>query len=1130
MAGGAKCGFEMLGRPTLVGPGGARVPLRSKQVAAALAFLWDEGRPVRREELAELFWGEERLPDHWAGAVRGVVAKARAALERAGFDRSALQVEGGTVNLHVPAGSTTDLTEAIRLAERADRALQRGELAQARDLARDAAARLAEPVAVQGEGDWIRRLHRRVAAHAGAARRTEIQALIGMGRHSEAAARAEAAIVADPLDEVAHELLVEVHLAAGRPVAARVARTDLARILHEELGIEPDSTLATARPVGEPAAQLRPLRPPPGAAPNEFFGRVQELADLHRDADEVAASGRPAVVVVEGPAGIGKTRLVQAFLEQREARQLWGRCHVESGVAFEPFADAFHRALAHADSPAALSGGSARAGLARLLPELADPAPVASVGDDRAAVVRDVVRTVATWTAGDLLVLVIDDVQWASGDTVALISRVLEDADAPVLVVLTVRTEAAEPGALAEVLRAAPATVLPLTGIAADDLLPLADDLLRLTGGDWQREGLAHHLRERTGGLPYYVTELARDVRRRGSLDATAIPEPVRAWVRRRVEALPDDLVGLLEIAAVIGARPAVELVEACGIGSSERVVAGLERLVRTGLLVETASPDNLAFAHQITREVVESGIGSTRRARLHGRVAAVLTVRGGAEPPHALLAHHLSLAGPDRSGAAVLHGFQAAAGSLARGGWDLADDQLTAALARCPGDEPILRASLLVALGRTRHVRGRPDEAVAFLDEAVELASQHRLPHHLARAALQVVGRGGRGAALGMDDAHRVAQLRRALDAATTWEVPLAVPTAIGFEVDAEALATLRTALEVELAWALLFTGSLEERRSLVEGTLARARREKAGPSRLARALVAQRNVLQGPGDLATRLGHAEEVLALPDADLSADALMAAHLGRHEDLLGLGDRMGARAALEAAHAVADRHGHPYWRWAVATWQSLWQLIDGDPAAAETALLECAALQPAGSPEVMACQAVQLVAIRLFQGRAGEVLGGVAVSAEAFPEIPCYRAVWALCLAHAGDLDGAEEAYRPFADTGFASVPVDSNRLLALAALGDVAAALGDAEGAARLDAALAPDDHLHVLLNCYGGGGAYWGPVSRIRGLLATVQGRRADAEAAFERAVVAANLLGAPLPPAIPGLEAYAQSARRR
>ena len=63
--------------------------------------------------------------------------------------------------------------------------------------------------------------------------------------------------------------------------------------------------------------------------------------------------------------------------------------------------------------------------------------------------------------------------------------------------------------------------------------------------------------------------------------------------------------------------------------------------------------------------------------------------------------------------------------------------------------------------------------------------------------------------------------------------------------------------------------------------------------------------------------------------------------------------------------------------------------------------------------------------------------------------------------------------------TSFRSIPADTNRLLTLAVLADVAATLGDAPGAAELTELLAPHAGRHVLLNCFGGGGAYWGPVA---------------------------------------------------
>ncbi len=452
-------------------------------------------------------------------------------------------------------------------------------------------------------------------------------------------------------------------------------------------------------------------------------------------------------------------------------------------------------------------------------------------------------------------------------------------------------------------------------------------------------------------------------------------------------------------------------------------------------------------------------------------------------ETSHALLASHLSQAGPERRREAVLEGFRAGAVSLTKSAWDLADDQLTTALDLCGEQDPVLRASLLVALGRTKHMLSRSDEAAKLLDEATEVATAQRLPHHLARATLLLVGRGGRGAALGMADTEH--------DAAGSWPVPAGLPDAAGFGVDEETLGALRTALEVELAWASLFSGSFEARRALLEGTLVRARAEGAGASRLAQALVAQRNVLHSPGDLIRRLAVMDEAMELPTAEVAPETLVALHLGRHEDLLGLGDRYGAAIALDEARQVAERHGHPYWRWAVETWRSLSLLVDGDPDAAEAALAASRVLQPAGSPEVDACHVVQLVAIRLHQGRADEVVDLVLAAADAQPRIQAYRAVAALCQVHSGDLAGAEVSYRCFADDGFGTIPVDSNRLLTVAVLGDVAAALADTEGAVILDAVLSPDDGCNVVLNCYGGGGAWWGPVARVRGRLAEVLAR---------------------------------------
>ena len=397
---------------------------------------------------------------------------------------------------------------------------------------------------------------------------------------------------------------------------------------------------------------------------------------------------------------------------------------------------------------------------------------------------------------------------------------------------------------------------------------------------------------------------------------------------------------------------------------------------------------------------------------------------------------------------------------------------------------------------------------AVAHLDDAARIAGEHRLPIELAQATCGLVGRGGRGAAVEMDDHERVARLTAALHGLDTWD------DAEAGGADELERERLRIVVEGELAWALLFTAEPSERRRLVTGSLERTRRGgSAPPMHLAMALLNVRQAKHLPTQLEERLADLDEVLALPAGSLTADVVVAAHLYGHEDLLTLGRRDEARRRLRLAREAADAHGHPYWRWAVATWESLGAMVDGGLDAAEEQLFGSMAMQAGAPPEALACLGVQLVAIRLFQGRAGEVVAQLVEQADANPLIPCYRAVQALCAAEAGDLDGAKRAYGGFADEAFGNIPDDPNRTLSLAVLGDVAATLGDRDGVHRLRKLLLPHVGNQVVLNCYGGGGAYWGPVTRILARGAVTTDEPDLAATWFEQAERQAVACGAPL-----------------
>ena len=119
----------------------------------------------------------------------------------------------------------------------------------------------------------------------------------------------------------------------------------------------------------------------------------------------------------------------------------------------------------------------------------------------------------------------------------------------------------------------------------------------------------------------------------------------------------------------------------------------------------------------------------------------------------------------------------------------------------------------------------------------------------------------------------------------------------------------------------------------------------------------------------------------------------------------------------------------------------------------------------------------------------------------------CSDGAW---CANAGDLRGARSAYEQLAVRDFA-LPPDSNWLLAIAVLADTASTLGDRNGALRLRQLLEPYADRHVVLNCFGGGGAYWGPVAHHLGKLQATLGHGAEARALLERSIQACAETGA-------------------
>ncbi len=220
-------------------PAVPRAALRGSQARAVLSMLALRRGPVHKDELAELLWPDAR-PDHWDGALRGLVTKVRRFLYAGGVNaRQALVGEGGYYELRLPPGVTVDRDLAVALVASAESALTGDRPVEAAALARRAVAILERRLLSAPDHAWFDQVRAELANDRLTALERCAEAELAAGSIEGAKRAAAEAVALDRYRESSYRLLMQAHAAAGSRGEALRTYERCRFLLAEELGVGP---------------------------------------------------------------------------------------------------------------------------------------------------------------------------------------------------------------------------------------------------------------------------------------------------------------------------------------------------------------------------------------------------------------------------------------------------------------------------------------------------------------------------------------------------------------------------------------------------------------------------------------------------------------------------------------------------------------------------------------------------------------------------------------------------------------------------------------------------------------------------------------------------------------------------
>ncbi len=586
-----------------------------------------------------------------------------------------------------------------------------------------------------------------------------------------------------------------------RLMAGRRSRHDCSPAgLQEVPGLpEPVQTVeVTWEPVDRTVGSSVPL---PGRlhtrTATRVVGREEEIAELANAFKRVDSGQGRETMLISGEAGLGKTTLLaraaQSAFDQG-ACVLFGHCEEDLATPYQLFGEALTHYVTHASERQLLDHVDEHGGeLARLVPALGSrfpdlpPSRATDSDSERYVLFAAVVGLLAMISRSQPVVLVLDDLQWADSASLQLLRHLIASEQPLRVLVLgsyrNSRLNRSNP--LLETL----AALRRLPGISRIDLSGLDEpgvvSLMEAAAGhslDDAGASLARAMFRETDGNPFFVSEMLRHLNETGKIyqDETGhwtavpdlgdavLPDSVREVIGSRVGRLGHEAERVLSAAAVIGRDFDLDVLARTTEVSEDDLLDVLDAAAAVDLVQELPGvAGRYNFAHALIQHTLYVDMGSTRRARVHKRVAEALEALCGTNPGTRvgeLARHWMAAIQPIDLDKAIAYSRQAGDAALQSLAPDDALRYYTQALelaGRADHPDPVLGIDLAIGLGVAQRQTGNPafrETLLGAAHQAAEIGETKRLA-----AAAMANDRGF--SVLGTVDADKVEILEVALD-----------------------------------------------------------------------------------------------------------------------------------------------------------------------------------------------------------------------------------------------------------------------------------------------------------------------------------------------------------------------------